>query len=85
MSGHAGPVTAVDALYIPTNGGGDVHRNEVASRTVVVTASVDSTVKVWTRSEGQGIVLSFIVKKCVRTHVCILYTKYTAQPTRLAR
>ena len=46
LAGHTGPVTVVDAIYI-NNDQGDI-------RTLVASASVDSTVRIWERKHGEG-------------------------------
>ena len=48
LSGHTGPVTAVEACHI--SGPNGESQND---RTVLVTASADSSVKIWRRN-GQG-------------------------------
>ena len=51
LSGHTGPVTAISAINVPV----DTEATAAMSyRTVIVTASVDSSVKFWTRSLDQG-------------------------------
>ncbi|XP_053373737.1 elongator complex protein 2-like [Mercenaria mercenaria] len=52
LVGHSAPVTALDALYV-TSGNGESSQGKQLCRTVIVTASVDSTVKIWTRLSDQ--------------------------------
>ena len=50
LKGHSGAVTVADGLYVPPLAG----QSDVDDSTVIVTASTDSTVKVWTRTGQQG-------------------------------
>lgn len=43
LKGHAGPVTSVDALTLPAQ-----------SRTIIITTSTDSSVKIWEKRENKG-------------------------------
>lgn len=49
LVGHTEPVTSLDATYVPV---GD--QGEQFYRTVIVSSSVDSSVKVWRRKPGSG-------------------------------
>ena len=53
LVGHTNTVTVGSAVYIPAAGGvvGDV------SRTLVATASVDSTIRIWQRQQNQGMMV----------------------------
>jgi len=48
LEGHSGSVTAIDALYVDRN----IATNR---RLLVVTASADSTLKIWRRHSNQGL------------------------------
>lgn len=49
MQGHTGVVTAVDGVYVPAEGG-SISENP---HTLLASASVDSSVKIWQRKEGE--------------------------------
>jgi len=51
LIGHTASVTSLDAVYV--TGGGK--QGGQLCRSVVVTSSVDSSVRIWRRDSGQGL------------------------------
>lgn len=52
LCGHTAPVTSLDAQYVPL--GAENSQGTQQCRTVVVSSSVDSTVKIWKREPDKG-------------------------------
>ncbi len=50
LKGHTGTVTVASGVYIPNKDGHLTHK----PRTLVASASVDSTVRIWNRPESEG-------------------------------
>jgi hypothetical protein len=59
LIGHSAPVTALEAVYVCAESDKSGQGRQL-SKTILITASVDSTVKVWTRLPDQGLITSFI-------------------------
>jgi len=56
LVGHTGPITALEAAYVPSTG--ELKQGAQLSA-VIVTASVDSSVKIWRRTNEEGTFLVF--------------------------
>ena len=51
LEGHAGPITALEAAYVPST---EELKQGAQLSAVIVTASVDSSVKIWRRTNEEG-------------------------------
>ena len=55
LVGHSAPVTALEAMYVCADNE-EMGKGKQLLKTVIISASVDSTVKIWTRFPDQGLI-----------------------------
>jgi len=65
LEGHESKVTVVRGVYTDTKR----KTSEFSPRTLIATASVDSSLKLWERKENEGIVQFIEINEELNTHL----------------